>query len=324
VKAARIQIDGVILLDKPIGLSSNDALMRAKRITSALKAGHGGTLDPLATGLLPLAFGEATKFLQGMLDASKTYLADVQFGVTTSTGDREGEILQTTEPQFNAFELEQAVLKFKGHSLQIPPMYSALKHDGVPLYKLAREGIEIEREARPINVTQLDIVAATESNAQLRVQCSKGTYIRTLAEDIGRELGCGAHLSALRRETLDTFTTQQAVTLDALEVLCKAGRLAEVLLPVDTMIQALPKQLLDDTLAARMMLGQRLRLPATNCQGRVRMYWNEHLLGVGVLNDGVLSPQRLVHSAATNSLYPKLDLNTHPNQRPVAQEALAH
>jgi tRNA pseudouridine55 synthase len=324
VKAARIQIDGVILLDKPIGLSSNDALMRAKRITRALKAGHGGTLDPLATGLLPLAFGEATKFLQSMLDASKTYLADVQFGMTTSTGDREGEILQTVEPAFSLAQLEQAVLKFKGHSLQTPPMYSALKHEGVPLYKLARAGIEIEREARPINVSQLDIVASTESTAQLRVQCSKGTYIRTLAEDIGRELGCGAHLSALRRELLDEFTVGQAVTLEVLEELCQAGRLSEVLMPIDAMIQALPKQLLDDALAARMMLGQRLRLPPPALQGRVRMYWNEHLLGVGVLHEGVLSPQRLVHCAATNSLYPKLDLNTHPTHLLAAQEALAH
>jgi tRNA pseudouridine55 synthase len=311
-----VQIDGVLLLDKPIGLSSNDALTRAKRITRALKAGHGGTLDPLATGLLPIAFGEATKFLQGMLDASKTYLAEVQFGETTSTGDREGEVLDRCAPTHSTAQLEQALIAFRGDQLQMPPMYSALKQGGVPLYKLARAGIEVERAERAISIIQLDLISATPTTAQLRVQCSKGTYIRTLVEDIGKALGCGAHLAALRRERLDDFTLEQAFTLEALEEHCEKSTLPQVLLAVDAMIQDLPVQTLDDALAARMMQGQRLRLPASDLTGKVRMYWHEHLLGVGIIDNGVLSAQRLVHSSATKFLYPQT--------QSVAQEAQAH
>jgi tRNA pseudouridine55 synthase len=321
VKIPRIQLDGVLLLDKPLGLSSNDALMRVKRITRAQKAGHGGTLDPLATGLLPIAFGEATKFLQSMLDARKTYLADIQFGQTTTTGDREGQVLETVPPTHTEADLRQCLVSFLGDITQVPPMYSALKKDGVPLYELARAGIEIERPARHITLYSLDLVSATTSTAVIRVACSKGTYIRTLAEDIGKKLGCGAHLSGLRREVVEGFTLDKAVTIDALEALAQKARISEVLLDIDAMIQDLPRRELDETLAKRFMLGQRIKIDVSTTleiETRVRVYSQNRLLGLASLQHGVLSPVRLVQQ-----LVDKLS-SISPVTPPVAQEALVN
>jgi tRNA pseudouridine55 synthase len=321
VKVPRIQIDGVLLLDKPLGLSSNDALMRVKRITRALKAGHGGTLDPLATGLLPIAFGEATKFLQSMLDARKTYLADIDFGQTTTTGDREGQILETTAVTHTEAELNQCLSGFLGEITQVPPMYSALKKEGVPLYELARAGIEVERQPRQITVFSLELVSSTKTTAVIRVTCSKGTYIRTLAEDIGKQLQCGAHLSALRREAVEGFTLAKAVTIEALEQITEKARLGEVLLDIDAMIQNLPRRELDETLAQRFMLGQRIKIDVSTSleqEARLRVYSQNRLLGLASLQHGVLSPIRLVqHSVDKIS-------SISPVTPPAAQEALVN
>jgi tRNA pseudouridine55 synthase len=316
VKVPRVQIDGVLLLDKPLGLSSNDALMRVKRITRALKLGHGGTLDPLATGLLPIAFGEATKFLQGMLDANKTYLADVKFGQTTTTADREGDVLETKPVTHDEFALLPCLKTFCGEQSQVPPMYSALKHEGTPLYKLAREGVEIDRPARQITIFSIDLLEHTENSARIRVACSKGTYIRTLAEDIGIALGCGAHLAGLRREEVSGFHLNHALTLDQIQTQIDDASFVTSLLPTDAMISSIPRFELDQVLAQRMMQGQRLRLSNTTSTGKVRMYFGDVLLGLGNIDNGVLSPLRLIQFS--QSSLPSIET------KPAAQEALVH
>jgi tRNA pseudouridine55 synthase len=323
VKVPRVQIDGVLLLDKPLGLSSNDALMRVKRITRALKLGHGGTLDPLATGLLPIAFGEATKFLQGMLDANKTYLADIQFGQTTTTADREGDVLETKPVTHDAAALVAALKTFCGEQSQVPPMYSALKHEGTPLYKLARQGVEIDRPSRQITIFSIELLEHTENSARIRVACSKGTYIRTLAEDIGKALGCGAHLAGLRREQVTGFHLNNALTLEHIQTQIDDASFATSLLPTDAMISSVPRFELDQVLAQRMMQGQRLRLSNTTSTGKVRMYFGDVLLGLGNIDNGVLSPLRLIQfsqsSLSSLSLsFPSIET------KPTAQEALVH
>lgn len=218
VRKKRLDIDGVLLLDKPVGISSNDALIRAKRVMNAKKAGHTGTLDPFATGLLPICFGEATKFSQDLLDADKTYETVVHLGIATSTGDTEGEVLKTSEAvSFSQDEIESALAKFRGDILQVPPMYSALKRDGKPLYEYARAGVELEREARPVTIFELRLLNWTSPFLTLRVTCSKGTYIRVLGEDIGNALGCGAHLNALRRVRVGSLGIERAVSLMDME-----------------------------------------------------------------------------------------------------------
>ena len=201
-KIPRRVLDGVLLLDKPLGLSSNDALIRAKRIYLAKKAGHTGTLDPLATGLLPLCFGEATKFSQDLLEADKTYEATMRLGVRTTTGDAEGEALQTRDVTCDEAAIHAAMAHFRGEIAQVPPMYSALKRDGKPLYEYARAGQTVEREARNVTIHALEMIACALPDVTFRVTCSKGTYARTLAEDIGEKLGCGAHLVALPRNEI--------------------------------------------------------------------------------------------------------------------------
>jgi tRNA pseudouridine55 synthase len=325
VKIPRVQIDGVLLLDKPLGLSSNDALMRVKRITRALKLGHGGTLDPLATGLLPIAFGEATKFLQGMLDANKTYLADIKFGQTTTTADREGDVLETKPVTHDEVALLACLKTFCGEQNQVPPMYSALKHEGTPLYKLAREGVEIDRPARQITIFSIDLLEHTENSARIRVACSKGTYIRTLAEDVGKALGCGAHLAGLRREEVTGFHLNDALTLDQIQTQIDDASFVTSLLPTDAMISSIPRFELDQVLAQRMMQGQRLRLSNTTSSGKVRMYFGDVLLGLGNIDNGVLSPLRLIQfsqsSLSNLSLFaPSSSIET----KPAAQEALVH
>lgn len=305
----RRALDGVLLLDKPIGLTSNDALMSAKRLYLAKKAGHTGTLDPLATGLLPLCFGEATKFSQDLLDADKTYEATMRLGIRTSTGDAEGEVLETAAVQIEGSEVEAACRRFIGEIVQVPPMYSALKRDGKPLYEYARAGQTVEREGRAVTIRCLDVIDCLLPDVSFRVTCSKGTYIRTLAEDIGAALGCGAHLVALRRTGVGALTLEHAVTLDALSGMDMPARDA-MLQPVDALLSTFAPVRLGQELARRFQQGQRIRLaelplPATleraapGSSARVRVYRESDgaLLGVARAGDGVLSPERLVVSA---------------------------
>ncbi len=302
----RRALNGVLLLDKPLGMSSNDALGRAKWILKAKKGGHTGTLDPLASGLLPLCFGEATKFSNDALDASKSYDALVVLGSTTSTGDREGAILQTREIATDVAAIHRALEKFRGDILQIPPMYSALKRDGKPLYDYARAGIVLEREARPVTIEELSWLDEAQWHAcencttlNVRVRCSKGTYIRVLAEDIGEALGCGAHLGGLRRTQVGSFFLESAVTLDALQ---EAPDPEAFLLPIDALLPSLPILKLEAHQAERFLQGQRLRLASVEQSSfalptqRCRVYGEPAMqfLGVGHYIEGLLTPQRVV------------------------------
>lgn len=286
------RVDGVLLLDKSPGMSSNDALQKARRLFSAAKAGHTGTLDPLATGLLPICFGEATKFSADLLDADKTYEADVLFGITTDTGDAEGRVLERRPAVFDEDALHAALAKFRGPISQIPPMYSALKRDGKPLYELARQGIEVERAARAVTIHELALLDFTDDRCRLRVSCSKGTYIRTLAEDIGAVLGCGAHLTALRRTVVGPLTLSGALTLDELSAFEESARPARLQAP-DALLQTLPAATLDPEATTRFMHGNPVgtEMPA----GRYRVYGDGRLLGLGDADQaGKLHPRRLV------------------------------
>jgi tRNA pseudouridine55 synthase len=307
-RVPRRALDGVLLLDKPVGLSSNDALIRAKRLFQAKKAGHTGTLDPLASGLLPLCFGEATKFSQDLLEADKTYEATLRLGITTTTGDAEGEVLQTREVRCSEDGVAAALARFRGEIVQIPPMYSALKRDGKPLYEYARAGQTVEREGRRITIHALELITCALPDVTFRVTCSKGTYVRTLAEDLGEALGCGAHLIALRRTGVGALTLEHAVTLDALSD-AAPGELDRWLQPVDALLSTFPAVHLDDEATRRFLHGQRLRLADLAisgdalCAPRVRVYAaaGARLLGVAKAADGVLAPERLVVTAAATS-----------------------
>jgi tRNA pseudouridine55 synthase len=287
----------VLLIDKPVGLSSNDALTKVKRIVNAKKAGHTGTLDPFATGLLPLCFGEATKFSQDLLEADKTYDAVVHLGITTTTGDTEGETVETRPVAVTPEKIEAALAKFRGPIMQIPPMYSALKRDGKALYEYAREGIVLEREARPVTIHKLEMLAYDAPMLTIRVTCSKGTYVRVLGEDIGAELGCGAHLNALRRIQVGALTVAGMVTLEQLQA---HDNPLSLLAPVDALLSSFPRVELTPELTARFLNGQRLALnrePVTlpETQGRVRVYHDGKLLGTAILQEyGVLAPERLI------------------------------
>lgn len=296
-KKPRDLVDGVLLIDKPVGLSSNDALIKAKRVVNAKKAGHTGTLDPFATGLLPLCFGEATKFSQDLLEADKTYDAVVHLGVTTTTGDTEGEAVETRPVDVTLDQIEAALAEFRGPILQIPPMYSALKRDGKALYEYAREGIVLEREARPVTIHRLEMLAYDAPMLTIRVTCSKGTYVRVLGEDIGAALGCGAHLNALRRIGVGALTVDGMVTLEQLQA---HDNPLSLLAPVDALLSSFSRVDLTPELAARFLNGQRLALnrePVTlpETQGRVRVYHEGKLLGTAMLQEyGVLAPERLI------------------------------
>lgn len=299
-KRKRVPVHGVLLLDKPAGMSSNDALVKAKRLLNAEKAGHTGTLDPFATGLLPLCFGEATKFAQDLLDADKTYEATVRLGETTETGDTEGDVLESRPVDTSPAQVEEVLARFRGPILQVPPMYSALKRDGKPLYEYARAGVTLEREARPVTIHALELLEFAPPLLKLRVTCSKGTYIRVLGEDIGRALGCGAHLTALRRTGIDTLELSGAITLEALAEQPEAER-APGLLPVDALLSKFPRVELDEELTRRFRQGQRIALNRAGieapCQeGRVRVYDHDSaLLGTAQLTHGaLLAPERLV------------------------------
>ena len=303
-KKPRLSIHGVLLLDKPVGFSSNDALIKAKRLLNAKKGGHTGTLDPFATGLLPLCFGEATKFSQDLLEADKRYETVVHLGVSTSTGDTEGEVTARSEAYPTLAEIEASLPAFRGLISQIPPMYSALKRDGKPLYEYARAGITLEREARQVTIHELTLLDYTAPYLRLRVTCSKGTYIRVLGEDIGNALGCGAHLHALRRIGVGDLTLDGSMTLEALEATPEAERTG-LLMPVDGLLSSFQEIRLPALLAQRFTHGQRLSLgkeglplpePTLQPGARVRVYDQEsgQLLGTGLIKEfAVLAPERL-------------------------------
>ncbi len=290
----RRALHGVLLLDKPLGMSSNDALQKVKRLLRAEKAGHTGTLDPLATGLLPLCFGAATKFSQLNLEADKAYIATLRLGQTTTTGDREGEVVQVRPVEFTPEQLQSALQQLRGAIDQVPPMHSALKHEGKALYELARQGKTVEREARRVTIHALELLSHEGATMQLSVRCSKGTYIRTLAEDLGELLGCGAHLSALRRTHSGPLHLEQAVTLEQLESEDDAARLRH-LLPPDLLLDDCPLVRLDADNAGKLLAGIRRRtaLPAA---ARVRAFGPEPqaFLGSARIAGGELIPERLL------------------------------
>jgi tRNA pseudouridine55 synthase len=285
----------VLLLDKPSGITSNLALQKARRLLAAAKAGHTGTLDPLASGLLPLTCGEATKFSADLLDADKGYRATLQLGVCTTTGDAEGDVTARRPVSVSRAQLDAALSRLTGSIVQVPPMHSALKRDGRPLYQLAREGIDVERAPRPVTVHRIAVCAFEADRIELDIDCSKGTYMRVLAQDLGELLGCGAHLAALRRTRVGRLTLDRSVTLAALEAMPPAAR-REWLLPVDALLASLPAVELDDQQAARFMHGQALPL-GLGPQQRVKVTAGGRLLGVARIEpDGALAPQRLVQA----------------------------
>jgi len=299
---ARRAVHGVLLLDKPLGLSSNHALQKAKRLFSAEKTGHTGTLDPLASGLLPLCFGAATKFSQASLDADKRYTATLHLGVTTTTGDLEGEVLERRDVHVDRAALDAVLARFTGAIDQRPPMHSALKHEGKALYEYARQGIEVERKVRQVTIHALDILDWHDVQLTLDVRCSKGTYVRTLAEDIGAALGCGAHLAALRRTGSGALSVDDAITLDALAALPEPERDAQLQSP-DVLLADWPAWRLSAEEAARFLTGLRRRVDAPDAP-RVRVYGPEAraLLGAAHITAGELIPDRLLSPAEVQSL----------------------
>ncbi len=292
-------IDGILLLDKPLGFSSNQALQKVKHLFQAAKAGHTGTLDPLATGLLPICLGEATKFAQYVTDADKTYIATVKFGATTTTGDAEGEVLNQSPVTFDFQTLENTCQTFLGEVTQIPPMYSALKFEGKALYEYARAGVEIERKARQVTITKISVDNFSNETATISVSCSKGTYIRTLAEDIGNALGCGAHLIGLRRTETAGFQISQSITLENLiEQHTQNISLQTLLHPVDAAIANFPAVHLDKTAALQLSQGQSVKASSNFPIGEVRAYDEEHqFLGLCQCENGKISPKRLVRTS---------------------------
>ena len=297
VKRIKRDISGVILLDKPLGFSSNQALQKIKYLLQAEKAGHTGSLDPLASGLLPLCFGEATKFSHYLLDADKSYRALVQLGATTTTGDAEGEVLVSRPVDVIEAQVKKVLNDFIGDIKQTPPMYSALKHQGKALYEYARDGVDIERAARDVTIYQIDFHGFQNHQLDITVACSKGTYIRTLAEDIGAALGCGAHLAGLRRLTAGHFKLEDAITVEAFEAMTLEQRDA-CLMPPDATISTLPMVTIDADSEFYLLRGQSVWKANLNIQGSFRVY-NEQgvFLGLGEqASDGKIAPKRLLKS----------------------------
>ncbi len=301
VPRARVQrrpVHGVVLLDKPVGLSSNQALQRVKWLLRAEKAGHTGTLDPLATGVLPLCFGAATKFSQLHLDADKTYETTLRLGEKTSTGDAEGEVIERRPVTCTVGQVVEVLDRFTGPIQQLPPMHSALKKDGKALYEYARAGVEVERTPRAVTIHELELLAVDLTSAapslRLRVHCTKGTYIRTLGEDIGEALGCGAHLSALRRVATGGFGLERCLTLEQIEALPDEQRLS-VVLPADTLLDGHQRVTLDSDNAARFLSGMRRRGPWADAE-HVAVYGDRPpaLLGTAHVKAGELIPGRLL------------------------------
>ena len=294
-RVARRRVDGVLLLDKPTGLTSNAALQRAKRCYRAEKAGHTGTLDPLASGLLPLCFGDATKFAQSLLDARKDYVASVRFGIATSTGDAEGGTIAEQAADFSRADLDAALPRFLGRIRQVPPRHAALKHEGRAYYDYARAGVEIPRAARDVEVGAIEVLAFVLPTVTLRVECGKGTYIRVLAEDLGAALGTCAHLKALRRTASGAFRLEDAVTLAALEALAPAARDA-LLLPVDTLLAGLPALAVDAPTVAALTQGRTAAAPP-GAEGRCRCYGpGPRFLGIVDIVGDEMRPVRLART----------------------------
>ena len=293
-RAARRAVSGVLLLDKPAGITSHSAVQKVLRLLNAAKGGHTGTLDPLATGLLPVCLGEATKFAHLLLDADKTYLATIRLGVRTVTGDLEGEIIERAAANVDMDRARAALERHTGEILQVPPMYSALKHKGTPLYKHARAGREIEREPRKVVVSRLELIEMGREELTVRVSCSKGTYVRVLAEDIGRALDCGGCLAALRRECVGGFEVSASATLDRLEELGTKERDA-LLLPCDALVASLPRLELDAHGSRRLSQGQPIEHMEALTTGLARIYGpDREFLGVAeVASPGRIIPRRL-------------------------------
>ena len=290
-------LDGVLLFDKPLELSSNDALQKVRRLFQAEKAGHTGTLDPLATGLLPICFGEATKFSNALLDADKTYRALLRLGQTTSTGDAEGEITAEHPVEVEQAEVDAVLAKFRGGIQQLPPMHSALKHHGKPLYEYIRNGVTIARELRGVVIHDLTLHSFSGNKMDITVRCSKGTYIRTLAEDIGAALGCGAHLIGLRRTAIAHFDLRDSYNLQQLEAMTEAERDA-CILPLESLIPDMPRLQLDSVQVLRLAQGQRLALDTGLPDGKVSLHGPHGFIGVGLLQGSRLAPDRLLSGVA--------------------------
>jgi len=288
-------IDGALLLDKPVGPTSNAVLQRAKKLIGADKAGHAGTLDPLASGLLIALFGEATKFAGPALEADKEYLASVKLGVRTSTGDAEGEVLETQLVMSGEAELLHVLARFRGAIQQVPPMHSALKLDGEPLYKRARRGETVERQPRRVVISLLELARYAVPLAELRVRCSKGTYVRTLAEDIGAALGCGAHLAALRRTASGAFRVEKAHSLDALQEMTIEQR-QRALLPLAALLVDLPRAELDPGAESRLRMGQALKLEGLGSGLRAVFGAAGEVIGLGQAENDVLRALRLTQA----------------------------
>lgn len=297
-KRQKKNINGILLLDKPLGFSSNQALQKIKWLLKAAKAGHTGTLDPLATGLLPLCFGEATKFAHYLTDADKTYVATIKLGITTSTGDAEGAVLSTLPVNVNQADFVKASQQFIGEISQVPPMYSALKFEGKALYEYARAGVEIERQSRLVTIHSIKIHSFSGDVAVITVTCSKGTYIRTLAEDIGKQLGCGAHLIGLRRIATANYDISQAITIEQFEAMSDEQRLA-VLAPADSAVLHLPAITLDDDSVFYLLQGQAVWRSGAIPAGLLRLYSEQQVfLGLGELQpEGKIAPKRLMQQA---------------------------
>lgn len=294
-------VNGILLLDKPLGITSNAALQRVKRIYKAKKAGHTGSLDPLATGLLPICFGNATKLSAFLLDADKAYWVRIRLGITTNTADAEGEVIETGSTEgIDEASIAAVLPSFQGEIQQLPPMYSALKHKGQRLYELARDGVEVEREPRTISIHSLTLGKVELPEFELQVSCSKGTYVRTLAEDIGKSLGCGAHVTALRRTGVGPYDESGMIGFDTVEAASEEGmsKLDQMLLPMDSALLDWPEVQLTADSAFYFKMGQPVLVPKAPTEGWVRIYANEtEFLGVGqVDDDGRIAPKRLLNT----------------------------
>lgn len=290
-------IDGVFLLDKPQGMSSNDIMQKVKRVFQANKAGHTGALDPLATGMLPICLGEATKFSQFLLDADKRYVVTAKLGERTDTSDAEGQVVKTRPVNVETSQILTALEQFRGDILQVPTMFSALKHNGKPLYEYARAGITVEREARPITIFEINFIEYQAPSLTLEVHCSKGTYIRTLVDDLGEVLGCGAHVTVLRRTAVADYPTEKMMTWDALQALAEQGDLDQHLLPIDTAVSKLPALKLNAEQSKGIGFGQRVKFAnEAKLRGQVRLFSDKNIfLGVALIDDNnVIRPQRLI------------------------------
>lgn len=294
-------IQGVLLLDKPQGMTSNDVLQKVKRIFNAQKAGHTGALDPLATGMLPICFGESTKFSQYLLDSDKRYRVIARLGQRTDTSDADGQLIEERAITINLTDIQQALGNFIGDIMQIPTMFSALKHQGRPLYEYAREGITIEREARPITVYENRFIRFDNNELELEIHCSKGTYIRTIIDDLGEVLGCGAHVIYLRRLQVSNYPADKMVPLSYLQDhLENIDHLESFLMPIDSPVQDYPKIVLTTEQGRDILLGRSLTISNydNSCllTNLVRIYQQEQFIGVGELNNMILSPKRLIQT----------------------------